>query len=119
MKYRKLAKYKYQLMETERFHLCVGFGLHAQTDWVEVNGDMIVIQKGYCWDGASCAIDTPSFMHGSLVHDALYQLIRIGKILPKYRKNADIVLKHLCLNAGMPAWRANYVYWACAHRWCY
>ena len=111
MKYRKLAKYKYQLMETVRVKSCVSFGLHAQTDWIEVNGDMIAVQKGYCWDGASCAIDTHDFMVGSLVHDALYQLIRIGELNKKYRKNADIVLKHLCLEAGMPMWRANYVYW--------
>ena len=47
----------------------------------------------------------------SLVHDALYQLIKLGKLNIKYRKAADKVLKHLCLECGMPKWRAEYVYW--------
>lgn len=39
----------------------------------------LMISKGYAWDGASGpAINTRSFVRPSLVHDALYQLIRLG-----------------------------------------
>ena len=48
------------------------------------------IFKGYRWDGPSGpAIDTENAMRASLVHDALYQLIRLGHIPPETRKTAD------------------------------
>ena len=78
------------------------------------NTGRLTILAGYAWDGASGpAIDTPSFMRGSLVHDALYQLIRLG-ILTKdeHRKRADEVLRETVLEDGMWAARAWWVYHA-------
>ena len=38
----------------------------------------LVIKGGYAWDGPSGpTIDTKNFMRGSLVHDALYQIMRL------------------------------------------
>ena len=51
-------------------------------------------------------------MIASLVHDAMYQLIRVGKMGEHHREDADTILRELCLKAGMPVWRANYVFWA-------
>ena len=75
-------------------------------------GDLL-IKKGYAWDGASGpAINTPNFMRGSAVHDALYQLIR-GKWLPmSARKKADKVLRRVVREDGMNMIRAWYVYMA-------
>ena len=37
----------------------------------------LIIKRSYAWDGPSGpTIDTKNFMRGSLVHDALYQLMR-------------------------------------------
>ena len=50
-------------------------------------------------------------MRGSLVHDALYQLMR-GKMLDHdlHRKTADRILWRICREDGMSAIRAWWVY---------
>ena len=70
------------------------------------------VAAGYCWDGPSGpTIDTDNFLKPSLAHDALYQLMREGRLDPtKYRVRADNLLKDLCLAAGMSKIRAWYVY---------
>ena len=51
-------------------------------------------------------------MRASLVHDAMYQLIRL-KLLPEYpyRKLADQLMRDLCLADGMLAPKAWVAYW--------
>lgn len=70
----------------------------------------LTIRKNYSWDGASCAIDTKTFMRGALIHDALYQLIR-NRYLPKEcRIDAGNVLMDICEEDKMCAFRRAYVY---------
>ena len=75
---------------------------------------VLTIKKYYAWDGPSePTIDTKDFMRGSLVHDALYQLMRLGALDHKvYRKRADEILKEICIEDGMCRFRAWYVYQA-------
>jgi hypothetical protein len=69
------------------------------------------IRKGYAWDGPSGpAIHTKSFMRGSLVHDALYQLIRERKLMLSDRKEADLILRDICIDDGMDRFRVKWVY---------
>ena len=50
-------------------------------------------------------------MRGSLVHDALYQLMRLEELDYKTdRKYADQLLKNICREDGMSAFRAWYVH---------
>ena len=71
----------------------------------------LLILDGYAWDGPSGpAIDTVNFMLGSLVHDALYQLIRLGHLDLTWRGTADEVLREICIEDGMSAMRAWWVY---------
>jgi len=80
--------------------------------WLNPGGSL-TIYDGYSWDGASGpAIDTPDFMTASLVHDVLYQFIRLGKLPMSARKEADQALYDLCIAAGMNWFRAQYVYQA-------
>lgn len=110
--YRDLTKYKYQTT------IDFGMFLSFNPQWVLTNYINIVdngyinIKKGYAWDGPSGpTIDTKSFMRGSLVHDALYQLMREGYLdYKKYRKLADQELRRICLEDGMSKFRAWYVY---------
>ena len=69
------------------------------------------IGDGYAWDGPSGpAIDTKNFMRGSLVHDALYQLMRdAGLDKAKWRKAADEELARICREDGMTRLRAWWV----------
>lgn len=67
--------------------------------------------KGYAWDGPSGPIiDAKSTMRGSLVHDALYQLMREGHLGVEHRVMADKTLILLCQEDGMSAFRRWYIY---------
>ena len=73
----------------------------------------LAIAAGYAWDGASGpAINTHTILRGSLVHDALYQLIRLGIVNPEDRQQVDQLLRTLCLEDGMWSFRAWWVYLA-------
>lgn len=113
------AGYKYQLAEDYQVYLCMVPEESICTEYIDLYSDgRLVIRRGYAWDGPSGpTIDTKTFMRGSLVHDAIYQLLREGH-LPQndcgtnYRKLADYELKRACLKDGMAKVRAFYVYWS-------
>lgn len=72
---------------------------------------LLTLKAGYAWDGPSGpTIHTRSFMRGSLVHDALYQLMRDGCLGPEFLEPADRLLQSLCREDGMTALRAWWVY---------
>jgi len=110
--------YKYQLQQDycillPRYGMEICFPI--RTDWIELNeGGLLIIKKGYAWDGPSGpAIDSKNFMRGSLVHDALYQLMREGHLdRVLYREAADRVLQKICIEDGMCKLRAWWVYQA-------
>lgn len=83
------------------------------SDFILLRKDgILIIRSGYAWDGPSGpALDTKNFMRASLVHDALYQLIREGYLEAKIHKPlADKTLKTMCLQDGMSRLRAALVY---------
>ena len=85
------------------------------SEWCEVRRSegrlLLQIRGGYCWDGPSGpSIDTKNFMRGSLAHDALYQLIRLGLLGSEQRALADRELYTICREDGMNRLRAAYVY---------
>jgi len=91
----------------------IGRELETQFLWM-CPDRILVIRAGYAWDGPSGPTwDTPAFMRGSLVHDALYQLMRLGYLEEQvFRPLADRVLKDMCIEDGMWPLRARYVYYA-------
>lgn len=116
IKYKK--GFKYQLAEQ-----CITIiGIFPKEDIetrfivLRKNG-FLLIETGYAWDGPSGpTIDTSNFMKASLIHDALYQLIRQGHLSFSYRGIADKELHRICLEDGMCKFRANYIYKAvCKH----
>lgn len=118
--YRELKKYKYELLNDYSYATGVDFGLEQnvveppsprQTYLrLDKNGHLH-ISRFYAWDGPSGpTIDTKNFMRGSLVHDALYQLLRRKRIDARFRKDADLLLRDICRADGMSAFRAWYVY---------
>jgi hypothetical protein len=87
-------------------------GYAIDTEYLKLTTDgKITIKEGYAWDGPSGpAIDSKDFMRGSLVHDALYQLIRDGHIKESCRDDADRLLRRQCEEDGMWSVRAWWVY---------
>lgn len=105
--------YKYQLVTHCTYKTGIKIKEAIFTEFINLYPDgYLYIKASYAWDGPSgTTIDTPTFMRGSLIHDALYQLGRTGYLDIKWRKQADIELKKICLEDGMQKWRAAYVYW--------
>ncbi len=110
--------YKYQLVKDYLHQLPQEFVMkfpEIETEylWLGESGQLIV-KKSYAWDGPSGpTIDTKNFMRGSLVHDALYQLIRLGKLDKNiYRILADQELYNICRVDGMGWPRACVVYYS-------
>ena len=105
--------YKYQLHETYEVTVVIKPLEDIETDYILLDqAGRLVLKKGYAWDGPSGpTIDTRNFMRGSLVHDALYQLMRMQKLSEsEHRKLADDELKRLCLEDGMSSIRVWWVY---------
>ena len=112
MKLRYKGGYNYQVHDDYTHILRFVIDGSRDLDFVEFRGDILIIRKGYAWDGPSGPmIDTPSSMRGSLVHDALYQLMRDGVISRSaYREKADRELRLTCLEDGMFFIRAWYMW---------
>lgn len=71
-------------------------------DFVHITADgLLMISAGYAWDGATMAPDSKSIMRASLIHDALYQLIRMGILPPSRRVIADDILQDVLLEDGL------------------
>lgn len=111
--------YKYQLKRSEWFQVGIE-GNHSRIEsedihnpWVRLRKDGVLeIREGYAWDGASGpTVDTKSTFRASLVHDALYQLMRAGMLTQDDRDKADKDLFKLLVQDGCWEWRAKTWLW--------
>ncbi len=109
--------YKYQLVESHEVEVNITPEKDVETEYIDLTTrGLLTVKQGYAWDGPSGpTIDTKNFMRGSLVHDALYQLMRNKHIEQNWRKQADLELKRICREDGMSKLRAWYVHRA-VHR---
>lgn len=99
-----IAGYKYQLHETYTIAVDIRLDTPIDTEYIglDLEGNLR-ITDGYAWNGPSGpTIDTLSFMRGSLVHDALYQLMRESHLDHLiHREAADRMLHKICKEDGM------------------
>jgi hypothetical protein len=73
----------------------------------------IKYKGGYAWDGPSGPVlDTVENMRGSLIHDALYQLLREEWLPANFREQADAEFRRLCIEDGVNRFRAWTWYYA-------
>lgn len=110
---RYTSGYKFQLEERYEHDTRLRPAGQGGNRFVSIDAfGVLTIAPGYAWDGASGpAIDTPSFIRGSLVHDAMYQLIRLGVLSKdRDRHRADELLREIVLEDGMLPVRAWWVY---------
>lgn len=80
----------------------------TRSGYVHLNPEgWLTIHAGYWWDGASKpAIQTKNTMRPSLIHDALYGLLRQRKLKSKDRADADDAFYEALLEDGMSRFRA-------------
>ena len=105
--------YKYQLKATYTAAIDIRPAVPIDTEYIKLDGGgSLTLAEGYAWDGPSGpTIDTLTFMRGSLIHDALYQLMREGHLDHNaYREAADRTLQKICIEDGMWSLRAWWVY---------
>jgi hypothetical protein len=111
---RKRIKYKsgfkYQLSRDYEIVIPIlGYSFQTKRFSLDENGKLY-IKDGYAWDGPSGpTIDTKSFMRGSLVHDVLYQAMRMELLPIELRSDVDIILHDICIEDGMCKIRAWWV----------
>ena len=105
--------YKYQLVEDYKIKTSVKPYFGIKTEFIDLDTDgNLQIKKGYSWDGPSGpVIDTSENLRGALVHDALYQLMRMRLLhddgcFEIYRKLADQEFQSICKADGVSSFRA-------------
>lgn len=105
--------YKYQLAEGYKIDIAIKPKQDIKTEFInlDVNGEL-TIKQSYAWDGPSGpVIDTKENLRASLVHDALYQLMRNKELVTStHRKAADQIFKDLCKMDGVSNFRASMYY---------
>ena len=103
--------YKYVLAEDHEVLTAIRPSVPIATEYVCLGLDgWLWLSHGYAWDGATGAVDTKTIRRGSLIHDALYQLMRLGLLPQSAREPSDRELRRVCLEDGMVALRAWWVY---------
>lgn len=97
------AGYKYQLAKDYNHALPAEFKAYTiNTRFFTFSGGVLAIYAGYAWDGASGPTwDSKCSMRASLIHDCLYQAMRMGFIAASRRDAADQEFHRICLEDGM------------------
>jgi hypothetical protein len=94
--------YKYTLLGFAEFATNIRPAKTIETEFITLQTDgWLFLEPGYSWDGATFAVDTESFLRASLVHDALYQLIRLNLLPQSSRAAADGELVRVARADGM------------------
>lgn len=101
--------FKYQLAEQYSIGLAVTPKSRIESDYISLmSTGALIIRQGYAWDGPSGpTYDSKNSLRASLVHDALYQLIRSGNLPQSYRIYADKEFYKICREDGMSWLRAK------------
>lgn len=82
------------------------------TDFINLGKDGdLVIKKGYAWDGLpGLVLHTKNIRRGSVVRDALYQLMRNQHLSNGWRTAADMEFKRFCIEDGCSKFRAWFLH---------
>jgi hypothetical protein len=110
------AGYKYQLAKDYTIQLdpLTFFPVPADivTEYIILTKDgLLTLKRAYAWDGCSGPThDDKTNMRGGLLHDAGYQLLRLGLLPAEYKEFFDRLLKTICLEDGMWRIRAWYYF---------
>jgi len=111
------AGYKYQLATDYETLISIKPGADIVSDFIILDTvGNLTIRTGYAWDGPSGpCLDIPSFMRASLVHDALYQLMREGSLPQSAKEQADKEMRRICKQDGMTSVLAEVAYQGVDH----
>ena len=106
--------YKYQLATRYSMTITIKPKKNIETEFIKLDRKgKLTIKKGYAWDGPSGpVVDTKKNMRASLVHDALYQLMRLEQLSSdNYKDKADKIFQNICIKDGVPKKIASAYYY--------
>lgn len=112
VEYRRMPAYKYQTVKPLVFLTDICPDEEIQHPFFTLQKDgVLTVNAGYAWDGASGpAIDTKSFLRGSLAHDVFYQMNQLRLPIPlDWKDKADDLLARLVCEDGMSKLRCWWV----------
>jgi len=120
LEYRELDDYKYQVKKAVLIQTLVKRAA-CKTEFIELREDgLLIVQPGYAWNGSNWSSDKHAIL-ASLVHDVLYQLMRmylLSRFL--YREPADASYRDIYIAEGLTsiaAGKKRGVAKAIAERW--
>ncbi len=103
-KIRYRSGYKHQLATEYPITIPIKPKADIDTKFIKLTKTgLLTIIEGYAWDGPSGPVpDTKRNLRASLIHDALYQLMRNRKLTAKAHKDkADKLFKKMCIQDGV------------------
>jgi len=112
--YERSDRWKYRLVApyVVSIPLVMDRGISSPGEYIILDGGKLSLKQGYAWDGPSGpVIDTRALMRPSVVHDALYQLMREALLDLSYRGLADDIFRTHCLEDGVSRLRARRLRW--------
>jgi hypothetical protein len=106
----KYVECKYSLIETFTVQTIVR-SFSAKMQFCELHPDgRLTIHAGYCWDGATGALDTDDILLASCIHDIFCEMIAAG-LLPVYSQAlADEEFRLVERRQNMPWYRRFWTY---------
>ena len=114
MKYQKRRSWKYKTYRRTVIQLNRRFPRFKHR-FFEVDGNTMVIEDGYCWDGASGpTINTNKMIMISLPHDVFYQAIREQILDEIWKKDADLEIEEMYKERSSKwfSWFGNLIHFA-------
>ena len=112
----KYSKYKYKFKVEENFSIELPFKIPDFVHpYASLKDGILSVKRGYAWDGASGpVINTRDTLVASLVHDVLYQAMRLNLIKPskENRKIADKNFFEILKMNGVNSFRSKVWYLA-------
>ena len=91
----KYSEYKYKFKVEENFSIELPFKIpDFEHEYASSKDSVLSVKKGYAWDGASGPIiNTRDTLVASLVHDVLYQVMRLN-LIKSSKENRQIADKN-------------------------
>lgn len=105
--------YKHQLADDYKISINIKPKADIDTQFIVLDQQgSLTVKSGYAWDGTSGIRDTDRNLRASLVHDALYQLMRRKKLTISASKDkADRLFQKMCVEDGVPKTVAKVYYY--------
>ena len=107
------ADYKCQLAEDYQMNIPIQPKADIITGFIKLNTvGRLTVKNGYAWDGPSGpVVDMRQNLRASLVHDAIYQLMRNNLLSAHvHRKTSDKLFRDICKADGVSSITANVYY---------